>query len=123
MYKKLRKILKKVKKYLKSHPLKVFMLVIMPLITGGALTALLAFFGLRLPKSIEKWIAKLSGKPSYKDVLGVGMAAAGTSVGRGIEGTYQIERKKVSGPLDSFGGISGVMDGVGGIMSIAKLFI
>ncbi|GKT89348.1 hypothetical protein Ct61P_07198 [Colletotrichum tofieldiae] len=35
--------------YAKKHPYKVVALVIMPLITGGFLTALLARFGLRLP--------------------------------------------------------------------------
>lgn len=122
-YKKLKHLLKKLKKYMKSHPLKVFMLVIMPLITGGVLTSMLARFGIRLPHGIEKLIAKISGKPSYADVLGVGMSAMGTSVGRGRDGEPQFERKRNSGALDSFGGMSGVLDGVGGIMSVAKMFI
>ena len=129
MYKKLRRLIKKTIRYMKAHPLKVFMLVIMPLITGGALTALLATFGLRLPRSLERLIAKISGKPSYGDLIGVGATAMGmgggmkTSVERGRDGNLQWERKKVTGPLESFGGIGGVMDGVGGIMSVAKLFI
>ena len=45
------------------------MLAIMPLITGGALTALLARFGLRLPQSLER-------------MLGIGASAmSGNSVG------------------------------------------
>ena len=123
-YKKLKHLLKKMKRYMKSHPLKVFMLVIMPLLSGGILTGLLARFGIRLPHGIEKFIAKISGKPTYKDFLGVGMSAMGTGVGRDRYGEPQFERKRGGGgALDSFGGIGGVMDGVGGIMSVAKMFI
>ncbi|KAJ9652434.1 hypothetical protein H2198_008304 [Neophaeococcomyces mojaviensis] len=42
--------------YLKKHPVKVFFLVIMPLITGGALTKLLHTVGIRLPRSIERMV-------------------------------------------------------------------
>ena len=123
-YKKLRHLLKKLKKYMKTHPLKVFVLVIMPLITGGVLTSMLARFGIRLPHVVEKFIAKISGKPTYKDFLGVGMSVMGTSVGKDRYGQPQFERKRGGGgPLDSFGGVSGVLDGVGGIMSVAKMFI
>ncbi|PMD19792.1 hypothetical protein NA56DRAFT_647084, partial [Hyaloscypha hepaticicola] len=52
MYTKLRRLLRDLIYYMKKHPMKVFMLVIMPLITGGALTGLLAKFGLRLPAGI-----------------------------------------------------------------------
>ncbi|KFY42737.1 hypothetical protein V494_02278, partial [Pseudogymnoascus sp. VKM F-4513 (FW-928)] len=59
-YSRLRHLLRKLIHFLKTHPLKVFMLVIMPLITGGALTGLLARFGIRLPASLDK-LAKLAG--------------------------------------------------------------
>jgi len=48
MYAELRRLLRRLGRLLATHPLKVFMLVVMPLVTGGALTALLARFGLRL---------------------------------------------------------------------------
>ncbi|CAK7268448.1 hypothetical protein SEPCBS57363_003101 [Sporothrix epigloea] len=68
-YKKLKRLIRDLIYYAKKHPLKVFMLAIMPLITGGALTALLARFGLRLPQSLER-------------MLGVGASAmSGNSVG------------------------------------------
>ncbi|KAL5345527.1 hypothetical protein ACLOAV_009277 [Pseudogymnoascus australis] len=59
-YSRLRHLLRKLIHFLKTHPLKVFMLVIMPLITGGALTGLLARFGLRLPNGLGK-LAKYAG--------------------------------------------------------------
>lgn len=101
------------------------MLVIMPLLSGGILTGLLARFGIRLPHGIEKFIAKISGKPTYRDVLGVGMGVMGTSVGKDRYGQPQFERKRGGGggALDSFGGVSGVLDGVGGALSMVKLFI
>lgn len=39
---------------MKKHPVKVFFLVIMPLITGGALTKLLSKVGIRLPPQLER---------------------------------------------------------------------
>jgi hypothetical protein len=99
--------------YLKKHPMKVFMLVIMPLITGGALTGLLAKFGIRLPGGIEKMFG-----------------AAGVGVGRGAGGSMQFERTKVEGPLGALGGLGsglgsvvGGMGGVGGALSLAKMFM
>ncbi|OAF54505.1 hypothetical protein VC83_09035 [Pseudogymnoascus destructans] len=90
-YSRLRHLLRKLLHFLKTHPLKVFMLVIMPLITGGALTGLLARFGIRLPASL----AKLAG-------------LAGLTGGKGGNG----------------GGHSGGgFEGLGGVMSVAKLFI
>ena len=46
---------------MKKHPMKVFILVVMPLITGGALTGLLAKFGIRLPGGIEKMFGMAGG--------------------------------------------------------------
>ncbi|KUI61611.1 hypothetical protein VP1G_08794 [Cytospora mali] len=55
-YKQLKRLLRDLVYYAKRHPVKVFTLVILPLITGGALTALLARFGLRMPPSIERML-------------------------------------------------------------------
>ncbi|KAG4433385.1 hypothetical protein IFR05_011145, partial [Cadophora sp. M221] len=54
IYHKLRRLLRDLVYYMKKHPMKVFILVVMPLITGGALTGLLAKFGIRLPGGVEK---------------------------------------------------------------------
>ncbi|PHH60408.1 hypothetical protein CDD81_1686 [Ophiocordyceps australis] len=59
-YRKLRRLLRHLARYARRHPYKVFFLVIMPLITGGLLSALLARFGLGLPPSIERLLAMAS---------------------------------------------------------------
>ncbi|ROT37191.1 hypothetical protein SODALDRAFT_351526 [Sodiomyces alkalinus F11] len=78
-------------RYAKEHPIKVIMLVLMPLITGGFLTTLLAKFGLRLPKTVER-------------LIGVGArAASGDSLG------FMSEAVRFAG--DSFGGKSNAAAG------------
>ncbi len=84
--------------------MKVFILVIMPLITGGALTRILAQFGMRLPRGLEQ-------------LAGGGRAGMG-------------ERTFSRGGARDFGGGSalpgmggGLMEGLGSIMGIAKNFI
>ncbi|KAG0650779.1 hypothetical protein D0Z07_2849 [Hyphodiscus hymeniophilus] len=98
-YAQLRRLLRDLIYYLKRHPMKVFMLVIMPLITGGALTGLLARFGIRLPGGWRRCLAVL------------------------MEG---FERSRVEGPMGAFGGLGNLaagMGGVGGAMNIAKMFM
>lgn len=56
--------------YAKRHPWKVFFLVIMPLVTGGALTALLARFGLRIPPSLERMLG-MASRAATGDPFGV----------------------------------------------------
>ena len=95
------------------------MLVIMPLITGGALTGLLARFGIRLPGGLEK-------------MFGSG-GSGGIGVSRGAGGGLQFERTKVEGPMGRLGGLGSAMGGmanlaagmggVGGAMNIAKMFM
>lgn len=88
------------------------MLVIMPLITGGALTGLLKTFGIRLPASIEK-------------VFSSGYGGGGNSFGGARGGGMQFEREHVSGEgmLGNLGGLAGVMGGAGSALSIAKMFM
>jgi len=85
--------------------MKVFMLVIMPLITGGALTGLLRQLGIRLPNGMER------------------MFGGGTSIGRGHGGGMQFERSHYEGPLGGMGGMGGVASGMGGLMNVAKMFM
>jgi hypothetical protein len=114
IYSKLRRLLRDLLYYLKKHPMKVFMLVIMPLISGGALAGLLAKFGIRLPGGIEKMF---------------GAAAGGSmgGVGRGHGGHMQFERTKVEGPLgglgEGIGSAVGGLGGIGGAVSLAKMFM
>ena len=93
------------------------MLAIMPLITGGALTALLARFGMRLPQSLERMMGMgaraMSGDSvglvgeavRMAAVAGGGGAAAArgvTNLERGRRGDLQWERRSTE--RDYFGG-------------------
>jgi hypothetical protein len=111
-YAQLRRLLRDLIYYMKRHPMKVFMLVIMPLITGGALTGLLARFGIRLPGGLEKMFG--------------GAAGSRYGVGRGPGGGMQFERSRAEGPLGALGGLGNLaagMGGVGGAMNFAKMFM
>lgn len=115
MYSKLRHLLHKLIYYLKKHPMKVFMLVIMPLITGGALTGLLKKFGIRLPGGLEK----LFGAGGHGGGFGGGMG-----VGVGRDGGLQFERGgSGDGLAGGLGGLASVMGGAGSALSIAKMFM
>ncbi|KAK1979743.1 hypothetical protein LZ30DRAFT_596223 [Colletotrichum cereale] len=126
--------------YAKKHPYKVVALVIMPLLTGGFLTALLARFGLRLPPGIERIIG-IGARAASGDSLGlvgeaVRMASGGggfgggggarTHVERGYDGDYAWERRSVERDGGGWGG-GGGGGGAGwtdGLMSgVAKMFI
>ncbi|EXJ81479.1 hypothetical protein A1O3_07772 [Capronia epimyces CBS 606.96] len=52
----IRRFLREIYSYLRRHPVKVFLLVIMPLITGGALSKLLSRLGVRLPRGLENLV-------------------------------------------------------------------
>ncbi|KAF4825412.1 hypothetical protein CGCSCA5_v000331 [Colletotrichum siamense] len=114
--------------YAKKHPYKVLALVIMPLITGGFLTALLARFGLRLPPGIERMIG-IGAKAAQGDSVGLvgeamrmattGLGGAGARGGsvhveRGYDGGMSWERRSV----EREGGWS---DGI--VNGIAKMFV
>lgn len=102
-YSKLRRLLRDLIYYMKRNPMKVFMLVIMPLITGGALTGLLHKFGIRMPHGIEKM---MGGPPK--------------GVGRDPRGNMQYERTSVhgEGPLGGMGGMGGAMNSMGGVSNV-----
>jgi len=135
MVKRLKRLFRDLVYYAKRHPLKVFMLVIMPLITGGFLTALLAKFGLRLPPALTKMMG-LAGKAATGDSIGLvgeavrmasgaglggGLAKAAVSsvsVERGRDGNMSWEKKRVEKDIFSGSG-GGWGDTFGGI---AKMF-
>ena len=93
----IKRLLRDLIAYAKNNPMKMFMLVVMPLITGGALQTLLKGVGLRLP-------AGLAG------MMGQGARGAGMGAGAGAG-------------LGGLGGMAEGLGGVQGIMSIAKMFI
>lgn len=131
-YKQLKRLLRDLVYYAKRHPLKVFTLVVVPLITGGFLTALLARFGLRLPPSIERMLG-MGARAMGGDTMGlvgeaVRMARGGggdahVRVERGRDGGLQWERKSWEG-LDEggFGGFGGLSGGWGMIKTVKEFF-
>jgi hypothetical protein len=95
---------------MRKHPFKVFILVIMPLLTGGALTKILAQFGVRLPRGLEQLV--------------------GGGGSRGGMGGYQNERYYARGGARDFGtgsslpGMGGGMgDNLQGLLKVAKMFM
>ncbi|KAB5580009.1 hypothetical protein GE09DRAFT_1254311 [Coniochaeta sp. 2T2.1] len=128
--KQVKRLLRDLVYYAKRHPLKVFALVIMPLVTGGFLTALLARFGLRLPAGLERMLG-VAVKAGAGDGIGlvgeaVRMASGGfgggsakVSVERGRDGGMSWERRRVEREDD--GGWGGAASGLMG--GVAKMFI
>lgn len=122
----MKRLLRDLVYYAKRHPLKVFALVIMPLVTGGALTALLARFGLRMPAGLERMLgmAARASEGGGIGLVGEAVRMAGSLGGggghvhleRGREGGLQWERKSMEGE-GAWGMGSGLMGGV------AKMFL
>ncbi|KAJ5948439.1 hypothetical protein N7454_001746 [Penicillium verhagenii] len=48
----IKKLFRDIYRYAREHPLKVFMLVVLPLLTSGVLPKLLAMIGIRLPHGV-----------------------------------------------------------------------
>lgn len=116
-YRKLRRLLRDLVYWAKRHPVKVFLLVVMPLITGGALTALLARFGLRLPPAVERMLgiaARTAGGGGSAGLVteAVRMVSGGggssghstVSVERGRDGGMRWERRREDGYFGGSGG-------------------
>jgi len=87
---------------MRRHPVKVFLLVIMPLITGGALTKILAQFGVRLPRGLEN--------------LAGGQRTTERFYARGGDRDFGS-----GSALPGMGG--GIGESIGSLMGIAKMFI
>jgi hypothetical protein len=126
-YKKVKRLLRDLIYWAKRHPMKVFMLVIMPLITGGALTALLARFGLRLPAGIQRMVglaAKTAGGGGSIGLMGEavrmatnlgGNGSASASVERGYDDGLAYERRRTE--YTGSGGGGGILGGIGKFFS------
>jgi hypothetical protein len=78
------------------------MLVIMPLLTSGALVGLLSKFGVRLPGGLDRMLRGMGG---------------------GQGGSLHMERESYEGPLGGVGNVMGAMGGASGIMNVAKMFM
>ena len=57
----LRRFVRDLYYYARRHPVKVFMLVVLPLLTGGALPRILAQFGIRMPPGLLKAFGGAAG--------------------------------------------------------------
>lgn len=72
--------------YAKKHPIKVFFMVIMPLITGGVLQKLLGAVGVRVPKSLMS-----SSSPSGSR-SGGGFEGGGNGIGESLNGLMSVAK-------------------------------
>ena len=117
-------------------------MVIMPLVTGGALTALLARFGLRMPPSLERALGMASRAASgdgfgfVSDAMRMagGGPGAGASAARGgfaAAGSHDgYSRRGGGGAFDAFDGFGRARSHGGGddwssglVNGVAKMFI
>ncbi|KAG5655883.1 hypothetical protein HG530_002841 [Fusarium avenaceum] len=113
-YKQLKRLLRDLVHWAKRHPWKVFFVVIMPLITGGALTALLARFGLRIPPTIERMLG-VASKAATGNTSGLVGEAVRMAGGFGGNTSVRMERD-----THTFSGGGGGGDTWGGLASMAK---
>ncbi|KAF7549556.1 hypothetical protein G7Z17_g6305 [Cylindrodendrum hubeiense] len=119
-YKQVKRILRDLVHWAKRHPWKVFFLVIMPLITGGFLTALLARFGLRIPPFLERMLSTASKAASGDSIGLVGDAVRMASGGLGGGSSVRVEREERS---FGFGGGDDNSWGGAGLVGMAKKFM
>lgn len=82
MIRSIKRLFRDIYRYARHHPVKVFMLVIAPLITSGVLVKLLAMVGLRLPHGL---VSALGGGASgarggYGEVGGNGLSESVSSL-------------------------------------------
>lgn len=110
---KIKRWLSELLRWLKKHPMKVFFLVIMPLITGGALTKLLSKAGIRLPPQLERMIgSNMRGMGGQERLYARGGArdfAGGTNL---------------PGMMGGAGGMGGGLgESAMGMMKIARMFM
>ncbi|KAL8914636.1 MAG: hypothetical protein Q9171_000817 [Xanthocarpia ochracea] len=82
----IKKMLRNLVSYARRHPIKVIMLVIMPLITGGALHNILRQFGIRLPARLSSLVGGYGGGRAGYDSIS-------SFSGEGSEGGIQTVMK------------------------------
>ena len=85
---KIRRLLRRLYDYARRHPMKLFMLVIMPLITGGALADVLRRMGIRLPRALESMVPGMSGGGRSGRYSGGG----GFDGGQSLEGVMKLAK-------------------------------
>jgi hypothetical protein len=88
MIRSIKRLFRDIYRYARQHPMKVFMLVIVPLVTSGVLVKLLAMVGLRLPQGI---LSALGGGASHSARGGFG-EPQGPGFSEGISGLMSLAK-------------------------------
>jgi len=86
MLSQIKRYLRRLYDYARRHPVKLLMMIL-PLLTGGALAGVLAKFGIRLPRGIEGMIGGKHGRSSMGGLGGMGWMGGG-----GVEGMMKIAK-------------------------------
>lgn len=97
------------------------MLVVLPLITSGVLAGLLARFGLRMPPGLERMLGKMAGGSGVDGQWQAGRRSG--DYGSSGYGGSDFGGASGGGLMDGIGNILGGIGGVGGAVSLAKLFM
>lgn len=79
MVRSIKKLLRDIYRWARKHPIKVFLLVIVPLLTSGVLPKLLAMVGLRLPHGVASALGGGPGPGARAMGGGGGMQSGGIS--------------------------------------------
>lgn len=90
MIRSIKKLLRDIYRYARRHPIKVFLLVILPLLTSGVLPKLLAMVGLRLPHGVASALGG-SGAGAVRGVGGMG-GSAGNGLSESMTGLVSLAK-------------------------------
>ena len=74
MLRDIKRLFRDIYRWARRNPMKVFMMVIVPLLTSGVLPKLLAMIGIRLPQAITKALGGSVGKSHGGNGGGSGMS-------------------------------------------------
>lgn len=82
MIQSIKRLLRDIYRYARRHPIKVLLLVIMPLLTSGVLPKLLAMVGLRLPPGVINALGGSASNAARTEMGAIGGAGLSESVNR-----------------------------------------
>ncbi|KAJ5157531.1 uncharacterized protein N7482_008631 [Penicillium canariense] len=80
MIQSIKKLIRDIYRYARHHPIKVFLLVILPLLTSGVLPKLLAMVGLRLPHGVTSALGGAGAARGFGEMGGGGGKGLSESV-------------------------------------------
>ncbi|KAJ5818324.1 hypothetical protein N7474_003915 [Penicillium riverlandense] len=79
----IKRLLRDIYRYMRRHPIKVLLLVIVPLLTSGVLPKLLGMVGLRLPPGVMHALGGSAANPGHGGIGG-GLGGMGGMGGKGL---------------------------------------